>query len=225
MSLTATFRTRTRNGSIEMMNESEPRASAGRQEQRRGETSEEGRKQFRQHLLAAIPKLRAFALSLAAHADYADDLVQETLMKAWNHQNSFQEGTNIKAWLFTILRNEYFSQLRKRRREVEDADGDYAGSVVTPGGQESQLDMADLRIALQQLPDDQREAVVLVGASGFSYQEVAEICHVPVGTVKSRVNRARTKLALLLGNGTFPDESGDRKVERRSPPGDPSEHK
>jgi transposase len=113
-------------------------------------------------------------------------------MKAWNHQNSFQEGTNIKAWLFTILRNEYFSQLRKRRREVEDADGDYAGSVVTPGGQESQLDMADLRIALQQLPDDQREAVVLVGASGFSYQEVAEICHVPVGTVKSRVNRART---------------------------------
>ena len=120
-------------------------------------------------------------------------------MKAWNHQNSFQEGTNIKAWLFTILRNEYFSQLRKRRREVEDADGDYAGSVMTPGGQESQLDMADLRIALQQLPDDQREAVVLVGASGFSYQEVAEICHVPVGTVKSRVNRARTKLAVLLG--------------------------
>ena len=156
------------------------------------------RDQFREHLLAAIPKLRAFALSLASHADYADDLVQETLMKAWNHQDSFQAGTNIKAWLFTILRNEYFSQLRKRRREVEDADGDYAGNVMTPGGQESQLDMADLRIALAQLPDDQREAVVLVGASGFSYQEVAEICHVPVGTVKSRVNRARNKLASLL---------------------------
>jgi RNA polymerase sigma-70 factor (ECF subfamily) len=183
------------------MAETEPQGAALREEQPGRETPDESRKQFRQHLLAAIPKLRAFALSLASHADYADDLVQETLMKAWNHQNSFQEGTNIKAWLFTILRNEYFSQLRKRRREVEDADGDYAGSVVTPGGQESQLDMADLRIALQQLPDDQREAVVLVGASGFSYQEVAEICHVPVGTVKSRVNRARTKLAVLLGHG------------------------
>ena len=155
---------------------------------------------FRHQLLASIPKLRAFALSLASHADYADDLVQETLMKAWHHQHSFQEGTNIKAWLFTILRNEYFSQLRRRKREVEDADGDYAAGVMTPGGQESQLEMADLRLALQQLPDDQREAVVLVGASGFSYQEVAEICRVPVGTVKSRVNRARTKLALMLGH-------------------------
>ncbi len=154
---------------------------------------------FRKDLIAAIPKLRAFALSLASHADHADDLVQETLMKAWNHQESFQAGTNIKAWLFTILRNEYFSQLRKRKREVEDANGEYAGSVMTPGGQESQLDMADLRIALQQLPADQREAVVLVGASGFSYQEVAEICAVPVGTVKSRVNRARNKLAAILG--------------------------
>jgi len=211
------------------MSASEPQASADREEQRRSQTSEERRRQFRLHLLAAIPKLRAFALSLAAHSDYADDLVQETLMKAWNHQNSFQEGTNIKAWLFTILRNEYFSQLRKRRREVEDADGDYAGSVVTPGGQESQLDMADLRIALQQLPDDQREAVVLVGASGFSYQEVAEICHVPVGTVKSRVNRARTKLALLLGNGSSLADGEAGKRGSREPPGrlpeDSSEHK
>lgn len=206
------------------MGEIEPAAAANRQE-----TSEEGRRQFRQHLLAAVPKLRAFALSLASHADYADDLVQETLMKAWNHQNSFQEGTNIKAWLFTILRNEYFSQLRKRRREVEDADGDYASSVMTPGSQESQLDMADLRIALQQLPDDQREAVVLVGASGFSYQEVAEICHVPVGTIKSRVNRARNKLAVLLGNDSSMVGNGAGNREKRRKAGaataDPSEHK
>ena len=196
---------------------------------RNGERSEESREQFRQHLLAAIPKLRAFALSLAAHADHADDLVQETLMKAWNHQNSFQDGTNIKAWLFTILRNEYFSQLRKRRREVEDADGDYAASVMTPGGQESQLDMADLRIALQQLPADQREAVVLVGASGFSYQEVADICHVPVGTVKSRVNRARNKLAVLLGNSAELEKLGERSGDESSLPAgeneDASEHK
>jgi RNA polymerase sigma-70 factor (ECF subfamily) len=196
----------------------ETRTTAGRQDTQPAAAGAEGRGEFRQHLLAAIPKLRAFALSLAAHADYADDLVQETLMKAWNHQNSFQEGTNIKAWLFTILRNEYFSQLRKRRREVEDADGDYAGSVMTPGGQESQLDMADLRIALQKLPDDQREAVVLVGASGFSYQEVADICHVPVGTVKSRVNRARNKLAVLLGHDAPPEgEAAGGTVRRRRP--------
>ncbi len=163
---------------------------------------------FREHLIAAIPKLRAFALSLASHSDHADDLVQETLMKAWNHQDSFQPGTNIKAWLFTILRNEYFSQLRKRRREVEDTDGDYAGNLMIPGGQEGQLDMADLRLALQKLPDDQREAVVLVGASGFSYQEVAQICQVPVGTVKSRVNRARNKLASLL-DSEFHGRSSD----------------
>jgi len=202
------------------MGQTQPVAPSGERQSRSGDT-EEGRQHFRKELLAAIPKLRAFALSLAAHSDYADDLVQETLMKAWNHQQSFQDGTNIKAWLFTILRNEYFSQLRKRRREVEDADGDYAGSVMTPGGQESQLDMADLRIALQQLPDDQREAVVLVGASGFSYQEVAEICRVPVGTVKSRVNRARNKLAVLLGNTpALPSlRSGTGGSE------DPSEHK
>jgi RNA polymerase sigma-70 factor, ECF subfamily len=173
--------------------------------------------EFRDHLIAAIPKLRAFALSLASHADYADDLVQETLMKAWNHQESFQAGTNIKAWLFTILRNEYFSQLRKRRREVEDADGDYAGNVMTPGGQESQLDMADLRIALAHLPDDQREAVVLVGASGFSYQEVAEICQVPVGTIKSRVNRARNKLAVLLNDERIPPDEASDTAESKKP--------
>ena len=211
------------------MSRMEPVISADGQKQRNSEPSEEGRLQFRHHLLAAIPKLRAFALSLASHADYADDLVQETLMKAWNHQNSFQEGTNIKAWLFTILRNEYFSQLRKRRREVEDADGDYASNVMTPGGQESQLDMADLRIALQQLPDDQREAVVLVGASGFSYQEVAEICRVPVGTVKSRVNRARNKLAVLLGNETAlaaaPVDKTEARKQAASPSGNASEHK
>lgn len=198
-----------------------PTETAGASEDRlQADVAESRQRAFRQQLLAAIPKLRAFALSLASHSDYADDLVQETLMKAWNHQQSFQEGTNIKAWLFTILRNEYFSQLRKRRREVEDADGDYAGSVMTPGSQESQLDMADLRIALQQLPEDQREAVVLVGASGFSYQEVADICRVPVGTVKSRVNRARNKLAVLLSNP--PDSVRSRADDSTE---EPSEHK
>ena len=155
--------------------------------------------EFRDQLIAAIPGLRAFGMSLSGRFDHADDLVQETLMKAWHHQLSFETGTNIRAWLYTILRNEFYSQMRKRRREIEDADGEYSNKVAITGGQESHLDMADLRFALAKLPDDQREAIILVGASGFSYQEVAEICGVAIGTVKSRVSRARDKLAALLG--------------------------
>lgn len=155
--------------------------------------------EFRDQLVAAIPGLRAFGMSLTARTDQADDLVQETLMKAWHHQDSFEAGTNLRAWLYTILRNEFYSQIRKRRREVEDADGEYASKVATAGGQESNLDMADLRLALAKLPEDQREAIILVGASGFSYQEAAQISGAAVGTVKSRVSRARDRLAALLG--------------------------
>ena len=163
----------------------------------RRETDASG--EFRRLLLGAIPGLRAFAMSLSARPDRADDLVQETLMKAWKHQHAFESGTNLRAWLCTILRNEFYNQLRKRRREVEDADGAHSGSVAVPGSQESQLDMADMRRAIGQLPDDQREAVVLVGALGFSYDEAAEVCGVAVGTVKSRVSRARGKLAIYFG--------------------------
>ncbi len=163
--------------------------------EREGPPSDE----FHDQLIAAIPGLRAFGMSLTARADQADDLVQETLMKAWNHKNSFEAGTNLRAWLYTILRNEFYTQMRKRRREIEDADGAYSSKVATPGEQEGHLEMTDLRNALAQLPDDQREAVILVGASGFSYQEVAEICGVAIGTVKSRVSRARERLVTLLG--------------------------
>jgi RNA polymerase sigma-70 factor, ECF subfamily len=154
--------------------------------------------EFRSQLIAAIPGLRAFGMSLTARGDRADDLVQETLMKAWKHHDSYQPGTNMKAWLYTILRNEFYTQLRKRKREVEDADGAYSSRVMVPAEQNGHLDMADLRIALEKLPEDQREAVILVGASGFSYEEAAEICSVAVGTVKSRVNRARARLSVLL---------------------------
>jgi RNA polymerase sigma-70 factor, ECF subfamily len=153
---------------------------------------------FRDDLIAAIPSLRAFGFSLTSRSDRADDLVQETLMKAWKHHSKFQEGTNIKAWLYTILRNEFYSQLRKRRREVEDADGQYSGRVLVQPQQQGHLDMADLKTALQKLPDDQREAIILVGASGFSYEEAAVICGVATGTIKSRVSRARTKLIEIL---------------------------
>jgi RNA polymerase sigma-70 factor, ECF subfamily len=154
--------------------------------------------EFRAQIIAAIPSLRAFGLSLTARSDKADDLVQETLMKAWKHHESFQEGTNMKAWLYTILRNEFYSQIRKRKREVEDADGVYSSKVAVHAEQDGHLDMADFLIALAKLPEDQREAIILVGASGFSYEEAAEICSVAVGTIKSRVNRARARLTVLL---------------------------
>jgi RNA polymerase sigma-70 factor, ECF subfamily len=158
-------------------------------------------KTFRDDLLAAIPSLRAFGLSLTSRGDRADDLVQETLMKAWKYHESFTAGTNMKAWLYTILRNEFYTQLRKRKREVEDADGLHSNKVAVQGEQEGHLDMADLTAALSKLPEDQREAIVLVGASGFSYEEAAEICGCAVGTIKSRVNRARNRLAVLLQIG------------------------
>jgi RNA polymerase sigma-70 factor, ECF subfamily len=169
--------------------------------------------QFREDLIAAIPGLRAFGISLTSRADRADDLVQETLMKAWKHHDSFEPGTNIKAWLYTILRNEFYSQLRKRSREVEDVDGFISSRVAVPEEQMGHLDMKDLKNALAHLPDDQREAIILVGASGFSYEEAAEICGVAIGTIKSRVSRARTKLTELLHIESVEDLGSDRKFE------------
>jgi len=142
--------------------------------------------------------LRAFGVSLCGDRERADDLVQETLFKAWNHLDSFKEGTNLKAWLFTILRNTYFSERRKRKREVEDADGSYAARLSSRPEQHGHMDMKDFQEALSQLPDDQREALILVGAAGFSYEEAAEISRCAVGTIKSRVNRARNRLADTL---------------------------
>ncbi len=119
-------------------------------------------------------------------------------MKAWAKFHTFQEGTNLRAWLFTILRNEFYSQVRKKGREVEDADGAYAARLASQPAQGGHMDLKDFSHALSQLPDDQREALVLVGASGFSYEEASEICQCAVGTIKSRVSRARTRLAELL---------------------------
>jgi RNA polymerase sigma-70 factor (ECF subfamily) len=153
---------------------------------------------FKSDLLASISALRAFAISLVGKMDRADDLVQETLTKAWAHRESFQEGTNMRAWLFTILRNEFYSQLRKRGREIEDADGAIAANVAVHPAQDGHMDMSDMQNALAMLPVDQREALLLVSASDMSYEETAQICGVAVGTIKSRVNRARAKLAEIL---------------------------
>jgi RNA polymerase sigma-70 factor, ECF subfamily len=140
----------------------------------------------------------------------ADDLVQDTLLKAWSHSDSFTEGTNIRAWLFTILRNTYFSFYRKRGREVQDTDGIYASRVAVPAEQNGIVDLADLRTALGKLPEEQREVLIMIGATGLSYEEAAEICGVAVGTIKSRVNRGRNKLAELLGINEFGEVAPDR---------------
>lgn len=153
---------------------------------------------LREALVAQIGNLRAFGVSLCGDRERADDLVQETLFKAWNHLDSFEEGTNLKAWLFTILRNTYFSERRRRKREVEDVDGSYAAKLSSSPEQHGHMDMRDFQEALSGLPDDQREALVLVGAAGFSYEEAAEISGCAVGTIKSRVNRARRRLAETL---------------------------
>jgi RNA polymerase sigma-70 factor, ECF subfamily len=153
---------------------------------------------FKRELLATLPSLRAFAVSLSGKHDKADDLVQDTMMKAWAKQTSFEMGTNIKAWLFTILRNEFYSQMRKRGREVQDSEGVFTERMAVHPSQYGVMDLADFKKALDSLPDDQREAIVLIGASGFSYEEAAAICDCAVGTMKSRVSRARTRLQDIL---------------------------
>jgi len=164
---------------------------------------------LRDTMLAAVPSLRAFGISLCGNVDRADDLVQETLLRALANIDSFQPGTNMSAWLFTILRNLFRSEYRKRRREVEDADGSYAETLKSQPEQTSRIEFEEFRTALDKLPDDQREALILVGASGFSYEEAAEICGCAVGTIKSRVNRARTRLSNLLSIDTADDFGPD----------------
>src|SRR3954454_13381553 len=165
---------------------------------------------MRDALLAAVPSLRAFAISLTNNVDRADDLVQDTLLRAIAHIGRFERGTNLNAWLFTILRNLFHSEYRKRRREVEDPEGSYASHLASPPEQGAKLDLADLRVALTKLPPDQREALLLVGAAGLPYEDVAAIMDCAVGTVKSRVNRARLRLAQLLGLDGVEDLGPDR---------------
>ena len=166
----------------------------------------------RKAVLGAVPSLRAFAISLCGNVDRADDLVQETLLRALANIDSFQPGTNMSAWLFTILRNHFRSEYRKRRREVEDGEGRYAETLTTQPEQYGHVEFREFREALVKLPPDQREALVLVGASGFSYEEAAHICECAVGTIKSRVNRARTRLAELMSIDGVDDFGPDEQT-------------
>ena len=171
---------------------------------------------FKDELIAEIKNLRAFAISLSGSVSLADDLVQETLLRAWSKSDKFQPGTSLRAWLFTILRNIYYSNYRKRAREVQDSEGAYARRLIVSGDQESHLDLEDFRKALGKLPAEQREVLTLVGASGLSYEEAAAICDVEIGTIKSRLSRARSKLVELLGleDGPAPAAGVERRLRR-----------
>ncbi len=152
----------------------------------------------KEELIDHLPALRAFALSLSRNGSAADDLVQDTLVKAWSNFDRFQPGTNLRAWLFTILRNTFYTGRRKAKREVADVDGTFAAGLAEKPAHDGRLQLQDFRRAFQQLADEQREALILVGASGFSYEEAAEMCGVAIGTIKSRANRGRVRLAELL---------------------------
>ena len=153
---------------------------------------------WRDEVVGLIPALRAFAWSLSHNGSDADDLVQDTLIKAWTNREKFEPGTNLRAWLFTILRNTYYTAVLRRRREVRDETGEYAGTLRTPATQDWSVAVRALQAALQKLPAEHREALILVGAAGLSYEEAAEICGCALGTIKSRVNRARARLLKIM---------------------------
>lgn len=150
-------------------------------------------------IVALMPSLKIFARFLCKDRIMADDMVQDTLVKAWTNRAGFQPGTNLKAWLFTILRNNFYSALRRRRWEIQDVDGLHAGARSSEPNQEWAATARALERALHTLPDRQRQAVLLVGAAGYSYEDVAKSCGCALGTIKSRVSRGRSRLAELMG--------------------------
>jgi RNA polymerase sigma factor (sigma-70 family) len=158
---------------------------------------------FKTQLAQVIPHLRAFGRSLSGSRDTADDLVQETLLKAWAARKRFQAGTNMRAWTFIILRNLYLSQMRRARFKGEWDDLVADRLLAAPASQDKHVELADMQRALLHLPQPQREALILVGAGGFAYEEAAEICKVAVGTIKSRVARGRVALEALLSEGAL----------------------
>ena len=153
---------------------------------------------FKQELAELIPHLRAFARSLCGNPTAADDLAQEAMLKAWKARQSYQAGTNLKAWAFTILRNLFYSEKRRswRRQQLDPEVAE--ATLVANDNPSSALDLLALRNALTGLPEDQRDALILVGAGGLSYEEAADICDCAVGTIKSRVSRARKALMELI---------------------------
>lgn len=159
---------------------------------------------FKRDLTAVIPHLRAFARGLCGRPDLADDLVQETLLKAWAAQERFEPGTSMRAWTFVILRNAYLTDMRRNRFRADYDETVAERVLVAPAPQEGPMHLSDMHRALLTLPPERREALLLVGAGGFSYEEAAQICGCAVGTIKSRVGRARAALSQMIEQGQIP---------------------
>lgn len=172
-------------------------------------------KSFGDALIEAIPNLRAFAHSLSGDAQLSNDLVQETLLKAWTHKDSFVPDSNLKAWLFTILRNTYFTYYRKSQREELDEDHAAMNASVPPP-QLTHLEFDDMQKALMRLSPDHREALLLITAEGFSYEDAARVCGCAIGTMKSRVNRARNRLLEEMTGQTADALSSDEDTVKSS---------
>ena len=176
----------------------------------------DGTAEFRRELEAVVPHLRAFARGLCGRADMADDLVQETLLKAWAARERFEPGTSMRAWTFVILRNAYLTDMRRSRFRGEYDESAAERILVAPADQEEPIHLADLHRALLTLPAERREALLLVGAGGFSYEEAAQICGCAVGTIKSRVGRARATLTRMIDEGDLPRRSTDDASAHRA---------
>ena len=165
--------------------------------------------EFKALLAGVIPHLRAYGRSLSGNPDLADDLTQDTMVKAWASRARFERGTSIKAWTFVILRNTFLSQMRRNKFRGEYDEVTVERTLSTPASQEDSGEMADLQRALMELPQDQREALILVGAGGLSYEEAASICDCALGTMKSRVSRARVALEEIMTRGQFSQKRAD----------------
>jgi RNA polymerase sigma-70 factor (ECF subfamily) len=165
---------------------------------RAGIRSAAERARFEQDILAAMPALKRFAMRLSGHADRAEDLVQEAVCRGLTNADRFEPGTNVQAWLFTILRNFFMSNYRRRRNEVDDPHGMHVAGLAMAPGQSVHVDLKDFVVAFRTLSRDQREALTLIGVQGYSYEEAAGMTGVAIGTIKSRVNRGRVRLVEIL---------------------------
>jgi len=171
---------------------------------------------FKRELVQLIPHLRAFARTLCGDPAAADDLAQDAMMKAWDARASFQMGTNMKAWTFMILRNQFYSEKRRSWRQTQLDQEAAERTLVAVDNPEAPVALDELRLGLGMLPIEQREALILVGAGGFAYEEAADICGCAVGTVKSRVSRARRALQGILEAGSYTRDGGSASDAMRS---------
>ena len=181
-------------------------------QQFKGERPNRETSSFKREMTAVIPHLRAFARGLCGRPDLADDLVQETMLKAWAAQERFEPGTSMRAWTFVILRNAYLTDMRRNRFRGEYDETVAERTLTVPAGQEGPLHLSDMHRALLTLPPERREALLLVGAGGFSYEEAAGICGCAVGTIKSRVGRARAALSRMIAAGDMPKRSKGAEI-------------